>query len=94
MKSYVYVLDEGDNVGVALKDLRVGDEYQVEGKEVRITERIPFGFKVSLREIHSGTEILKDGFSIGVATKNIPSGALVHVHNVKSIRSKEWVMTE
>lgn len=60
---------------------------------IKIIERIPFGFKVSLVKIPLGTEIIKDGFPIGTAKEEIPSGALVHVHNVKSTRSQEWEVT-
>lgn len=75
-----------------MKLIHAGEVYKVKDREVKIVENIPFGFKVSLVEIHPGVEILKDGFPIGVSTEYIPAGALVHVHNVKSKRSREWVM--
>lgn len=89
-----YVLNEGDNVALALSAIRAGEVLHIGDRKVKIIENIPFGFKISLVNIPSGTEVVKDGFPIGVSTEDIPAGALVHVHNLKSRRSQEWVMKE
>jgi len=90
MSVYCYVLNKKDNVCIALKDLKPEEIIQVGTVKIKILEEIPFGFKVSLTNIPMGTAIIKDGYPIGTATKDIPAGALVHIHNVKSSRSKEW----
>ena len=91
---HLYVLNKIDNVAIALEDIQAGKRYQIKGKYLEIIDNIPFGFKVSLEDIKKGANIIKDGFPIGVAVEDIPSGSLVHVHNLKSNRSKEWVMTK
>ena len=45
---------------------------------------IPAGHKVALRDIPAGAEIVKYGFPIGTATEDIPAGAWVHTHNVRT----------
>ena len=40
------------------------------------------GFKVSLRDIAAGEDVIKYGLPIGHATEDIPAGAVVHTHNM------------
>lgn len=78
------VIDPKDNVGVALEDLKKGSKVQGVG----VKEDIKIFFKVALRPIHEGEEILKYGEPIGIACAEIDEGELVHVHNIKSIRAR------
>ena len=50
---------------------------------------IPAGHKVALRDIAAGEKVVKYGFPIGVATKDIKAGEWVHVHNVRTALSEE-----
>ena len=59
-----------DNVAVALQDLPV--------------EGIPRGHKLALRGISAGEAVVKYGFPIGVATRDIAEGEHVHSHNLKT----------
>ncbi len=54
--------------------------------ELRITvrERIPAGHKLAVAAIPAGGEVVKYGSRIGIAKEEIPAGAWVHVHNVKT----------
>lgn len=63
-----------DNVAVALEAIAPGGDLAVEA--------IPVAHKISLRDIASGENIIKYGQPIGHATKDIPAGSWVHVHNV------------
>lgn len=45
---------------------------------------VPIGHKIARTDIKSGDKILKYGAPIGIATADIPAGAHVHVHNVRS----------
>jgi altronate dehydratase small subunit len=45
---------------------------------------IPVGFKVARRAIAAGEKIIKWGAPIGSATRDIVSGGIVHVDNMKS----------
>ena len=73
----VIVISERDNVATALEALEPG---QVIGGAMPFTvgEPIPRGHKVSRRAIAAGDNVVKYGHAIGVATKDIPTGAHVH----------------
>ncbi|WP_291766950.1 UxaA family hydrolase [Caldivirga sp. UBA161] len=82
-----------DNVGVAIEDIRAGEEAQgiyIEDKSngpvVKAVEDIPLGHKIALRDIKAGKEVIKYGRVIGVAVKDIKAGEHVHTHNLKSLR--------
>jgi (2R)-sulfolactate sulfo-lyase subunit alpha len=81
-----------DDVGVAVEDLSPGDRVDAyvlgDGQRiaVEVREPIPLGHKVALREIPEGREVLEYGETIGRATRPIPAGAHVHVHNLRSLR--------
>lgn len=78
------VIHPKDNVGVALADLERGTH--VHGIDIK--EDVRFAFKVALRDIHRGEQIIKYGEPIGVATEDIEAGRLVHVHNIRSLRAQ------
>ena len=81
----IVVLAEGDNVGVAVKEIGSGDSARsATGQNVGAAEAIPLGHKIALRPIAKDEKIVRFGVPVGIATANIPAGRLVHVHNVKS----------
>lgn len=88
--SDIFVLNTKDNVGCALKDIDSKENISLAlNKEtIAIKEKIPFGFKVSIKEIKKGEDIVKYGEVIGKATKNILPGELVHTHNVEGTRGR------
>lgn len=73
--------------------------------EFYVRKKIPFGHKVAIRDIATGSPIVRYGYSIGVATADIKRGEHVHSHNMRSmlsaveapkaspreIRTAEWV---
>jgi altronate dehydratase len=69
-----------DNVGVALTELKCGEE----ALGVTLTEDIPAGHKFALRPIAEGENIIKYSAPIGRATADVATGAWVHTHNVKT----------
>ncbi|MGC8570039.1 UxaA family hydrolase [Caldivirga sp.] len=82
-----------DNVGVAIEDIKAGDEAQgiyIEDKSngpvIKAMEDIPLGHKIALRDIKAGERVIKYGRVIGVAVKDIKVGEHVHIHNLKSLR--------
>lgn len=86
------VIQEGDDVATALRDLVPGERlpYRVGGKTgvLEISEPIPFGHKVALRSLLHGAEVHKYGAVIGRATAAVRSGAHVHVHNLAGVRGR------
>lgn len=75
-----------DNVATAIKDLSKGQTAIVTlGEEkihVELLEDVPFGHKFALIDIPKGTQVVKYGEPIGVASEDIKKGQYVHVHNV------------
>ena len=90
MKRAAMVLNPRDNVAVALRDLKAGEEVEVtSGGEVLVVQLlsdVPFGHKFALAEIKKGEQVIKYGEVIGIATRDIKRGEHVHVHNVRSAR--------
>ncbi|HHX24704.1 MAG: UxaA family hydrolase [Tepidanaerobacteraceae bacterium] len=88
----VLVLNEKDNVGNAIEDIVRNQAaiYSLAGKsyEIIAKEAIPFGFKIALKSINKGDSVIKYGEIIGIASKDITQGQLVHVHNLEGYRGR------
>ena len=67
------ILNERDNVGV-LKAAR---------------GEVPMGHKIALADIPQGSPVIKYGYPIGTATKDIRAGEFVHTHNLCSALTAE-----
>lgn len=80
-------LHPSDTVAVALSDLPAGAVVTVSDIQLALREAIPFGHKVALMNIAAGQAVIKYGQPIGVATEDIPAGAHVHIHNLRSARA-------
>ena len=59
------------------------------GRAVQVREDIPQGHKLALAQIAAGENIIKYGYPIGHAASDIPPGAWVHTHNVRTNLSGE-----
>ena len=88
MKDLVRIAPQ-DLVAVALRPLRAGETVAADGGTVTLREDIPMGHKTALREIRKGEAVIKYGFPIGEATEDIPAGAHVHTHNLRTLLSGE-----
>lgn len=73
-----------DNVAVALEDVAKGEGLSVDGLELAAAENVQRGHKIALSPIPAGESIIKYGCAIGTAREDIPRGAWVHVHNVRT----------
>lgn len=82
-----------DTVGVAVVDIKAGQEVQgrdlVTNKTMRAKANmdIPLGHKIALKDFRTGEDVTKYGVVIGRVVKDIKQGDHVHVHNVKT---KRW----
>lgn len=83
MKKYIQI-NRADNVAVAVDTLSAGDHITVGTTTVTVREKIPAGHKVALQDFKTGESIIKYGFPIGHARKEIPTGSLVNEKNVKT----------
>lgn len=81
-----------DNVATAVKNLCKGQEVVIslDNQEYKIVMNgdVPFGHKFAVKEILSGSDVIKYGESIGSATFDIKAGDYVHVHNIESKRAR------
>ena len=86
------VMKTKDNVATVTEDIEAGSEIaiQVNGETVRlqVTNRIPFGHKVAIRDICKNESIIKYGEAIGMATTDIMAGQHTHVHNLVGCRGR------
>ncbi len=84
---YGYVIAPEDNVAVALGQMQQGDYAVLCGSDDRklcCRDTISEGHKISVKQIVSGEAIVKGGFAIGVACRDILPGEHVHIHNLCS----------
>ena len=80
-------ITERDMVAVALKPLKAGETVSYGGGEVTLKDDLPMGHKAALRDIRKGEPVIKYGFPIGEATKDIPQGGHVHTDNLRTLLS-------
>ncbi len=76
------LLRPGDDVAVAKAPLSEGSVLEHKGEAIAVRGEIPFGHKISLKNIKSGDPVHKYHQVIGFATGEIFPGEWVHVHNL------------
>ena len=90
--SKLLIMEPKDNVAVSTSVVNKGSSLNyMEGsaqKELTASTDVPIYHKIALREIPQGCLVYKYGHIIGEATENIPAGAHVHIHNLKSSDKK------
>jgi len=89
--------DKKDNVGVAITDIKAGQEVEgvyledlSQGPKLKALNDIPLGHKIALKDLKQGETVIKYGRPIGSATKDIKMGEHVHTHNIISNRWGKW----
>ena len=78
------LLSPDDNVLVARAPIVAGEPIRVEGLDLSAATAFSLGHKLARQPIPAGDPIVKYGAVIGTATADIPQGAHVHTHNVRS----------
>ena len=99
MRYDAIVLRDNDVVATALRDIRAAERVVVADPEgtrrIEVREDVAYGHKFAVRDIRRGEPVTKYGEVIGRATRDIPSGAHAHVHNIESNRGRgDWDSTE
>jgi len=74
-----------DNCAVAVSEIKKGES--IEG--LSALSDIPFGHKIALFDIAAGEAVIKYGYPIGVAIKEIKKGEHIHTHNLRTRLSGE-----
>lgn len=80
MASNYIKINELDNVIIALENLKKGDYID----DICLQDDIVKGHKVAITDIDEKENIIKYGFPIGHAIKQIKKGMHVHTHNLKT----------
>lgn len=88
MKPRCFQIHNEDNVGTLIDDAPAGVIAIIgacsAAGEVTASESIARGHKIALGPIPAGGAVVKFGARIGHATRPIPRGAWVHLHNLAS----------
>ena len=75
MEKLALVINEADNVAVALQDIAAGSVLALpDGSELRAATDIPCGHKVALRAFLAGDPVIKYGEAIGRSSRDIARG--------------------
>lgn len=80
-----------DNVATLLQDAQRGMTVDIRGarqKTIAVVGDIQAGHKVALGCIPAGAFIVKYGFPMGIATRDIARGEWVHLHNCRSLHDE------
>ena len=85
------IMAVADSVAIALDDLVPGDRVRIRSLlqeivgELEVSGSVPYGHKLSVKPIAKGSEVIKSGEVIGVASQSISRGEHVHIHNIVSL---------
>ena len=84
------VISEQDSVATATRNIKAGEKVTVssggEEYELLVKDGIKFLHKFALKNIKKDEKVLKYGWVIGQATRDISQGEHVHTHNLHSLR--------
>ncbi len=84
MRNNALKINPADNVVIALQALKKGDAVVLEDEQsFQVTEDIPAGHKIALKDIASGEKVYRYGEPILEATREIHRGEWVHLHNAR-----------
>ncbi|MBM7551601.1 UxaA family hydrolase [Thalassobacillus pellis] len=85
------LLNEKDNVAVALRTIKAGETLSIQGvnEKIKVMETIGYGHKICLSYISENAKIIKYGECMGMSTEKILPGYHVHVFNVRGLKSSE-----
>lgn len=76
------LLDAGDTVAIAKQPLLPRTVLRTGSGEVRVSQMVPPGHKVALKDVAESGEVRRYGQVIGFATRPISPGQHVHEHNL------------
>ena len=94
MEKHKFIIHaEGDDVGVAIEDIKKGEK--VIGVDLSTNNQmtiealndIPLGHKIALKDKKVGEDLIKYSEIVGEVTQDFRTGNWVHTHNM---RTKRW----
>lgn len=94
MSQNTLLINQKDNVAVALVELNKGDKVLVKGIDVEIQERIPVKHKFTLEALEEGGEIKMYGLLVGYAKVAIGKGERIATENTAHAAQKAVIKDE
>ena len=76
------LIDQKDNLAVALSDLAAGREVSIGHERFTLAEDIPAKHKFTRETFPAGHRAVMYGVTVGLATQDIPKGGLIHTGNL------------
>jgi len=83
MNSKVLQINPGDNVLVALQDLRKGDVIDWEGRQIALQDDVAGKHKFAPAALRAGDPVTMYGVLVGKAVRDIPEGGLISTENLR-----------
>lgn len=77
-------INPADSVIVCLRAMKAGETVSADGKVITLLQDVPAGHKVLLEDKNEGEDIIKYGYPIGHAKKNLKAGEWVNENNLKT----------
>ena len=84
MAGKLFQIQPKDNAAVALSDIAAGETAALGTTSYTAQSAIPAGHKMAVRPIRAGEDVIKYGFPIGTARRDIAVGEHLHTDTVKS----------
>ncbi len=84
MKQAFLKINPADSVVVCLRAMKTGETITDGDKEIKLLQDTPAGHKVLLTDKKEGEDIIKYGYPIGHAAKNLKAGEWVNENNLKT----------
>lgn len=84
MQATFLKINPSDSVVVTLIDKCKGETIEVDGKLIKLNENIPAGHKILIRDVTKGENIIKYGYPIGHAIKNMKAGEWINENNLRT----------
>ena len=77
-------INPADSVVVCLRPFAKGETMMVDEKEITVVQDTPMGHKILIKDTAEGTDIIKYGYPIGHAVKDLKAGEWINEHNLKT----------
>lgn len=77
-------INPADSVVVCLRDYKQGEEISINGKTITVLQDTPVGHKILLQDTKAGENIIKYGYPIGHAQKDLKAGEWINENNLKT----------
>jgi len=82
MKHSVLKIHPADNVLVALRDIKAGEEVLYDGIVVLLSEDVPAKHKFTIARLHKNDAVIMYGLTVGKALHDIEKGCRISIENI------------